>query len=81
MVTMRELVGDLFKPVPGCTGKKRHPTRAAAQEHARSLKLREEKEGIFRRPLREYRCDHCQHWHVGHSSGGRSKRIDLKLDT
>lgn len=45
-----------------CTGKIRHPNKAAAERALRALVAR----GAAPFRLRAYRCDHCGSWHVGH---------------
>lgn len=39
------------------TGKRSHTSRNSAKEHSRQL---------HGEHLREYRCDECSMWHVGH---------------
>ena len=50
-----------------CVRKARHRNRRAAMVEVRAAQAR----GHF---LSAYRCEHCGHWHVGHSWGWVQKR-------
>lgn len=45
-----------------CDGKRRHDTKAAAEDQLWALR----RAGTARGSMGAYRCRHCDSWHVGH---------------
>lgn len=53
-----------------CSGKQRHPDRAAAEAHVFALA----RAGGMLKRLRVYLCRFCGCWHVGHKPKPRRQR-------
>ena len=64
LISLGELVGYVPYRSNRCkqTGKHRHKSDGAAQAHIRSL----ERRGIKKGRVKEYRCEHCGDFHIGH---------------
>ena len=54
---------------PGHTGKRKYPSRAAAEQSAARIKRR----------LRAYHCSVCSKWHLGHSIEDYPRTLDKAL--
>lgn len=52
------------------SGKIRHESRAAAEQHAENLRRAEQADEDDRGRVTTYRCPFCRAWHVGHEGGG-----------